>query len=182
MIKKDLQIKIVLYFLSIAAVILAIYTTGIIGLILFSVYSPLRLSLSQIFLLNVGVSFIVIIFLGIFLGLKGTHRFAGALFRIERHLLKMADGDISEDIIQRKGDLLEDFVQKFNTALRGQREMIYRDRMQIEALKIEVQGLKDFLKEEAHERIDHIVAALDELTSSFAIQPLEEVKPPEKGS
>lgn len=71
-----------------------------------------------------GISVILSVLASYVLGMWGSHKIAGPLYRIHKTLGMLSDGDFTDRIYLRKGDFLPQTVEKVNTALINLREKV----------------------------------------------------------
>lgn len=81
------------------------------------------------------LSGLVLLLLLFLIGLKGTHRFVGPLFRVKRDLLKMKANDFAVPYDLREKDRLQVFFGKFKSAHAVLKKMHEDDVSQLEAVK-----------------------------------------------
>lgn len=58
----------------------------------------------------------------VLVGLVETHRAAGAIFKMQRHVARVAGGDLKAKVMLRKSDHFQDFAVDFNHMLENLRE------------------------------------------------------------
>ena len=77
-----------------------------------------RSIMNKIFLFS-GVSFTVMLFV---LGIYYSHRIAGSLYRLNKHLLKLSETLEFEDLRFRKNDFFQEIPDSFNVFMKKMRE------------------------------------------------------------
>ena len=78
--------------------------------------------------INLVFTVLVVGLVQVVLGIHFTHKFAGPLYKFEQTLGRMGQGDLSDRLKLRKGDMLMDFCDRMNEALNGLRGLCAEDR------------------------------------------------------
>jgi len=94
-------------------------------------------------------------------GLLASHRLAGPLFKLERYLNTVADGDYSQKIAFRRQDFLDDFATQINSTM----ESLEDRRLQARELGIEL--FRRARKLDGTPDRDHMVAEMEGLVSGL---------------
>lgn len=119
---------------------------------------------------HLKVYFISIILVAVFsyiFGLWSSHKVAGPLYRFEKSLGKIKEGDLSERLYLRKGDFLHDTGESMNDALDSLRERAstIRDNAEIiDTILAELSGQSDSDGDnikKAREMLDEIAGQFD---------------------
>ena len=132
LIKKDLQLKVVFYMFLTTVVILTIHSWILLWLYHRVLPSATHTMAPRTFLgilfLDLLLTVILLLLLDFAVGILFSHRFAGPIYKFEKMLGRIAQGDLRQDITLRKGDMLQAFGAEFNRALEGLRQVAYGDR------------------------------------------------------
>ncbi|MEK7767341.1 MAG: HAMP domain-containing protein, partial [bacterium] len=81
-----------------------------------------------------AILMVSVVAVNVLLGVYVTHKIAGPLERLRRGMAQVARGNLEEEILLRRGDLLGEFTHGFNQMVEALRHLIYRDhRFVIEA-------------------------------------------------
>jgi hypothetical protein len=142
-VKEGMQYALVLYMLLVTLAVVAFHTLIAYWRISAAAKLVGDAPLASLFAEDVIITVLFMVFLVVVVGIRGTHKVAGPIFRFEETIKKIQKGDISDQIQLRKGDLLLEFGENLNLALANLREIAAEDRMAaIEAarLVLEVQG------------------------------------------
>lgn len=121
---------IVLYFLS-KETVTAYYSGGKV-----IVKSTADIILEKLILSGV-INFFITVLFGIFIMLFISHRLAGPLYRFEKTIEEMIDGNVGFSIKLRKKDELVELVPKFNELLSTYNEKLSEIKQIVEKLKSE---------------------------------------------
>lgn len=79
------------------------------------------------FLRLLAVLVMSVVAVNLMLGIYVTHKIAGPLERLRRGMAQVARGNLEEEILIRRGDLLSGFTHGFNQMVDALRHLIYRD-------------------------------------------------------
>ncbi len=79
------------------------------------------------FLRLLAVLIVSVVSMNFLLGVYVTHKIAGPLERLRRGMAQVARGNLEEEILLRRGDLLGEFTHGFNQMVEALRHLIYRD-------------------------------------------------------
>ncbi|PKK91279.1 MAG: hypothetical protein CVV64_05800 [Candidatus Wallbacteria bacterium HGW-Wallbacteria-1] len=129
-IKKDFQLKIILIilltvviFANISGIIIYSFFTRSLGtdslMDYLGVREPSEIILQVIFITE-AIGLITIFFITLFI----SHNMAGPIYKIEKSLVRISEGDLSEIINLRKGDEFHELAIELNCAIDGIREKL----------------------------------------------------------
>jgi len=171
-IKKDFQLKIILIIL-----LTVIIFANISGIIIYSFFTrslgtqaildyvgardPSEIIL-QVILITEAIGIIVVFFITLFI----SHNLAGPIYKIEKTLSQVAEGDLSETINLRKGDEFQELAIELNSAIEGIREKVETMDSAVRELEKASTGLKDQQKDAVSGSLKEIRSALE----SFRLQ------------
>lgn len=169
-IKKRLQWRILVKIWSI--ILASLFVTGII----FYFYSDINVGKSYRlfhvkaesfldFLIPVLLTgFFASLILGVVASLFFPHAIAGPLYKIERELVDIGEGDLRKEIKIRKGDELKDLADSVNIMVRGLRDNIKA----ISDISVEIGGLVARARDESpNETINKIEVANSNLQETI---------------
>ncbi|OGF45056.1 MAG: hypothetical protein A2231_00655 [Candidatus Firestonebacteria bacterium RIFOXYA2_FULL_40_8] len=113
-------------------------------------------------------SFVGITLLNIFLGVFLSHKIAGPIYAFEMRIKNITNGDISNFVDLRKGDMLRDFETSFNEMMHAVRKAVAKDRESLENAHKKILELNKKLdKLGAKKEADEIKAALKEISTEM---------------
>jgi hypothetical protein len=119
--------------------------------------------------------FVTIVVMGIFIAvmaIRGSHRIAGPLVRFTQVLKKVQKGDISEQILLRKGDFLVEFAEELNLALANLREIVQADRIALAQAQQRLMGARNRTPyPEIQAELDAALGALSTVCARFELDP-----------
>ncbi len=172
LVKRGLQIAAIAYVFFIMLAILAFHTWLSYTRVAAKLPEKDRPPLVEFYVQDVIVTICFMGLFVLFMGLVGSHRFAGPVYRFEQTLKKLQKGDLSEILHLRKGDLLQDFCEELNLALANLRELVAEDRVHIAEAVGRLKELRASTQDpEQLRRIDHLVSVLRKVTTKFVLSP-----------
>jgi methyl-accepting chemotaxis protein len=133
---------------------------------------PTGADLAQVMAIDV---LITTIFMGAvigFVGVSGSHRFAGPIYRLSQVLKNVQRGDISDRVRLRKNDLLLDFAGEFNLALANMREIVAVDRARLADAVTAIEEVRNSVPvPELRGRLESALSHLEQAMKSIRIEP-----------
>lgn len=108
---------------------------------------------------NIALLAPVVILLGIYL----SHKIAGPIYRMERHINEMAAGNFSSHITLREGDELGGFANKINRLSDSLRITVLNQKVSLDKIALELEMIRSIAacKPGQTPRIDEAVERLD---------------------
>ncbi|GIW72177.1 MAG: hypothetical protein KatS3mg102_1719 [Planctomycetota bacterium] len=184
-----LQFRALLFMFLITLVVVAFHT----GLSYWSLAGeppiPSGRAIARVLAIDVAVTTLFTALVIGFMGLAGSHKLAGPLYRITQVLKQVQQGDLSARIRLRKGDLLMDFAGEVNLALAHLREQVAADRMRAQSAALLIAEVRDSVPvPEIRERLQRALEELAHVTARLQLEPaggarrLEPVAPPPRGA
>ncbi|MDY6842985.1 MAG: methyl-accepting chemotaxis protein [Thermodesulfobacteriota bacterium] len=108
------------------------------------------------------LSFVLSTIAGFIISLFFPNPIAGPLYRIEKEILRIADGDLTSNIIIRKGDEMKDLADAINIMMKGLRK-------RIEEIKLTTTELRNLRIQTENEKLKEISQMLEEKVNSFTL-------------
>lgn len=128
---------------------------------------PLQHLLLQDFFITLAVMAVFIVFMSIF----GSHKVAGPIFRCEKAIKLIQQGDLTDMIKLRRGDLLVPFSEEINLALANLREFVSEDRAHVqEAVRLILLARSATPVPEAQTSLERAIATLSRVGSKLKIE------------
>ena len=117
--------------------------------------------------ITLAVMSVFVVFMGIF----GSHKVAGPLYRCEKTLKAMQGGDLTDIIRLRRGDLLVPFTEEMNLALANLREFAAEDRAHVQEAVRLIQLARGGIKMlEVQTSLDRAMSALTKVGAKLKIE------------
>ena len=110
------------------------------------------------------ITLVLLVVLDYVMGILGTHLIAGPIFKFQKFMHRMAKGDLSGEVVLRKGDALTDVAEDMNETLSGLRALVERDRRLVSDVR---QELTETFKE--HDDLPPILAKLDRIGAAYRL-------------
>lgn len=182
LIKRELQLRLIAYVFLITLALLSFHSLVLVLLITkaeFLMEAGGRNFMFWVPLADVAVTVSVVLIVEVVLGIHVTHKFAGPLYKFEQTLGRMAQGDISDRLRLRKGDMLVDFCEKMNVALEGLRTIANEDRKKLEEVGLALVELEAKLTHdpETAKAVESLEQALLAVRSRFVTEREEPAGP-----
>ncbi len=84
------------------------------------------------------ITLVLLVVLDYVMGILGTHLIAGPIFKFQKFMNRMAKGDLSGEVVLRRGDALTDVAEDMNEMLSGLRALVQRDRRLVDDVRQEL--------------------------------------------
>ncbi len=128
--------------------------------------------------IQILLSLLLLTPLVVLIGIMLSHRIAGPIYRMERFLEGIANGDITRFITLRKRDELKSLADGINTVVKSLRgrvteeveiiKRLHKEITDLEGLSRNVQISPEHMKEEINQEIKHLYDLIDFLDKSVA--------------
>lgn len=122
-----------------------VYYTGMIGLVekLTNVYPQGRL-IAMINMVNCRILMNIVLLtpLVALVGLYLSHKIAGPIYRIEKHLTEMASGNFSSHLVLRQGDELVGMANKINNLSEALKVTVLNQKSSLDKIMVELEMLR----------------------------------------
>ena len=159
--------------------LMLLYLSGIflLGLLIFGgvffiLNSALSITFVKSFLFSLGISTVITLPLFAKVIISLTHRVAGPLFRLEKNIEKMVEGEFELDFKIREKDLVKSLAEKLellNESLKDRlkvmRQSLYELKTELENLESKTEGFP--LKEEIYPQLNRISKKVRQLVEAF---------------
>ena len=103
-------------------------------------------STDMIFLLGIPAAILLVSGLLLVLGIYSSHRVAGPMFRITRHMNDLGVNGQVDTVQIRKHDQLREMAEAFNHMVHTLKDRMYQDMRLIDQFRIKISSLYDCLK------------------------------------
>ena len=100
-------------------------------------------------LILIGITTVLLVVFGLF----GSHKLAGPVVKLERHLQLVADGDLSRQIAFRREDYLDSFAETINSAVNSFQARREQTQYLAQNLAAQVQKLGDGVEVDELEKL-----------------------------
>ena len=130
LIKKSFQIKAFLFIFLITLCGISLHSFFLVHLMGAARHSATAGSVltMRIVVQDFFITLVLLVVLDYVMGILGTHLIAGPIFKFQKFMHRIAKGDISGEVVLRKGDALTDVADDMNEMLAGLRALAQRDR------------------------------------------------------
>jgi methyl-accepting chemotaxis protein len=113
-------------------------------------------------LLTNAITLVIVIFIAVLTVLYVSHKIAGPMFRFEKDITSVKDGDLTRQINLRKEDQFSDLSKSMNEMISGLREKILAIESEIERVRNRCKKPEEIKKEEIASRLDRLVRFIKE--------------------
>ena len=175
----NLSVKKEMQFRLIAKVFLVVLVSVVVSATIFYFYSEREIGTSyrlfhikannflDFLLPAVITSFLLSIIIGFIISLFYPHSIAGPLYRVERELLNIGKGDLTIDVVIRKGDEVKDLADNINSMTKELREKIEGIKGASREMKEVLLGVKD--EKQRTLKLKEVSQKLEEEVSRFRV-------------
>ncbi|OGF50346.1 MAG: hypothetical protein A2044_01020, partial [Candidatus Firestonebacteria bacterium GWA2_43_8] len=113
-------------------------------------------------------SFVGMTLLNIFLGVFLSHKIAGPIYAFEMRIKNITNGDVSNFVDLRQGDMLRDFETSFNEMMHAIRKAVAEDRKTLDSVHKKISELNNKLdKISAGKEAEEFKAGLKEISTEM---------------
>ena len=122
--------------------------------------------------LRILLSILLVAPLIVLIGIYASHKIAGPIYRIEKFLGSMADGDISSPLILRRNDELMSLAGGINRVIDSVKATVKKERAALESISTSMENLRrlSISKPVNHAALDN---ALDKLNEEVSVMRTE---------
>lgn len=151
------------------------------GGVFFIFNSALSITFVKSFLLSLGISLIVTLPLFAKVIVSLTHRVSGPLYRLEKNIERMVEGEFDLDFKIREKDLVKSFAEKlellnetYKDRLKVMRQSLYELKAELEDLESKTEKFP--LKEGIHPQLNRVLRKAVQLLETFEEEFFKEEK------
>jgi len=151
------------------------------GGVFFILNSALSITFVKSFLFSLGISLVVALPLFAKIIISLTHRVSGPLYRLERNIEKMIEGELELDFKIREKDLVKSLAEKlellnetYKDRFKVLRQSLYELKAELEELESRTEKLP--LKEEFYPQLKRITEKTGQLIEAFEVEFFKEEK------